>query len=282
VTDDGVRICAPGTRTAGDRAFYDACPDFTVTDDAGRRFCSELCFGNDLGDCPYDFTCARATCNCLAFDGGECMLINCEQNEFAGDRLCFPNDGYARECDDDDDCLAGDYCAPDGTCRVDDREGCLVCESCSTDAECGPGGVCIQGEYDWTPWCTHGCESDVDCPGDSVCGAIAIDRDGNTFRTCRGPADVPDYPGCAGDYVCNVGCRDDVPCTVGDCVDGECVVAEPEPEPTDEVPPDDDDDGMCTCASAERTSPGFALMLVAGAALAGRRRARSRGRELRA
>lgn len=145
-------------------------------------------------------------------------------------------------CGNPDDCGAGQYCAPDGTCHTGDcsQDGCIfgfLCDStsgtptcvsesptaCGTDADCagfGSGYLCVSGD------CTapqDQCFDQTQCPGGDVCA------DGKCVADCS------QNQACPGEYTCTSGiglcttpvsgCSITNDCGSADlvCVDGGCV-----------------------------------------------------------
>ncbi len=289
IDGDGTRICAVGGENTGARNYYRDCRfGQVVRDEDGKGYCSEACFGFQDGDCPYGFECGTASCECLLESPFGCFMYECFNNPFGGwdTDVCFPVNGYGVTCTTDVDCGPGDYCSPDGTCQVDDRAGCdEFCQPCESSADCGVGGRCIQGDDDPFPWCSHGCETDRDCPGNTVCGEYKVGN--NRYRaTCRAPQDAPDTVVCDPTFKCEVACREDVPCADGEtCTDGVCEpvdepepTAEPEPvaepEPTPEAEPEDQPvdpfalpwapGGSCGCTSTTDAAGAFAGVALLG------------------
>lgn len=94
-------------------------------------------------------------------------------------------------CKFHEDCEPGDWCI-DGRC-VERFTECTICQRCNADHECGdpargyrchgpPNGVCVKG-----------CETDQDCPGDSVCLS--------DWSVCGSPDASPAWP-CDPSYEC--------------------------------------------------------------------------------
>jgi subtilisin family serine protease len=273
--DDGPRVCAVGSPAAGEPPVsrFDCLNDMVgagvvVLGSDGERYCSDLCFDDQAGACPYGFHCGYATCTCTtSFGGGWCIEYECTEvpTERASDWYfpqCFPDEDFGVVCASDEDCKLGDYCLPDGSCRRDDRAGCAqVCAACVEDVDCGPRGRCYDREDGLGTRCLIACDADGACPGDSVCREIAMRR--GTAKYCLGPADSTDV-GCDDSYTCQVPCRDDVPCADGlVCDAGSCVQPPAPPPPAGDDDDDDDDDGSgCGCRSGSGAVPSLALLAL--------------------
>lgn len=254
----GPRICAAGSENAGDPLDVFNCfsrmfgGQILVVGDDGQRYCTDLCFDDAPGSCPYGFHCAYAGCECTGESNRGCWEYTCGEvgmNQSNLGTACFPDEGYGVVCATDDDCAAGDYCGPDGSCRVDDRGGCAVCEACTSDEECGPRGICYGLRNADVGQCTRVCQSDDDCPGDSRCGEVEA-RFG-TLNVCTAPGAAAGEV-CDSSFQCEVACRDDVPCPDGKaCEDGACVAVD-EPAPPGGNDPKGVQEGGCGC---RETSP---------------------------
>lgn len=281
---DGPSICVPGSATAGEGNDFFNCyaplvggAVFARTE-GGRELCVDICASNEPGACPYGFSCVTADCDCATPD---CFELLCEDDDTPGNDatdfplpVCMPKAGHADVCVVDVDCQNGDYCGPDGACRLDDRAGCDVCNTCTAQEDCLGRGRCFGLRDDGVGECLWLCEDVDPCPGDSVCRPIDF-FGGDQVLACVSPEG-----GSGGDdrcdpaYQCTVTCRDDIPCGEGlVCDDGACVPAPEEPEPT----PDPNEvveltvgGGGCQgCAQAGPLAPlAFALLAL------GRRRRR--------
>jgi hypothetical protein len=122
---------------------------------------------------------------------GFCAGLPCDSKaECPPDSTC--KDGAcAPGCKYHSDCPVGEWCI-DGSC-IERFTDCTICKPCSSDSECGdpskgyrchnrPSGVCVKG-----------CDTDRDCPGDSVCLS--------QLNVCGSPDASPAWP-CAPGYVC--------------------------------------------------------------------------------
>jgi subtilisin family serine protease len=269
IEDDGLSVCTVYKGNGGARNFYRNCRFAEVVfTDAGKGFCSEMCFGSGAGDCPVNFHCGPASCECAVEVSWGCLQYNCTESTVSDSNhptdICFPDPGFGDVCEDDADCGPGDYCNGEGACVVDDREGCAICGPCQEDADCAPGEICIQGEVDLAPFCSRGCETDADCPGNAACRDWDRRR-GRLSLTCRAPDDTPETPGCTAGFQCTVPCRDDVPCGDGEiCEEGSCI---PEPDDSDDKKGDDDEASGAGCGCAQKTGGEGAPWLPGAAAL---------------
>jgi len=124
-------------------------------------------------------------------EGGFCAGKPCETKaECPSGSTC--KEGRCTEgCKFHEDCGAGDWCI-DGRC-IERFTECTICRRCDADFECGdpsrgyrchapPDGVCVKG-----------CETDEDCPGDSVCLT--------DWSVCGSPNASPAWP-CDPKYTC--------------------------------------------------------------------------------
>lgn len=252
---DGPSICAVGSPNAGEPNGIRNCFDemtyayVLVKGDDDQLYCSDMCLSDGDGACPYGFHCGDATCTCSRQMGGQwCIEWTCEETTPQQSDwywpLCFADTGFGVQCQIDADCKKGDYCRADGTCRIDDRQGCFACNPCQSDDECGGFGYCYDTNDDGGSRCYTPCSSAGDCPGDSVCRDVTLRR--GTLRACVSPDPGSDTLNCDPDYSCSVPCRDDVPCPSGQVCDetaGTCATA---PEP---------DAGVSETADAGTTDP---------------------------
>ena len=240
----GPSICAPGSTNAGEPQDTFNCfsgtfgTQLVVAGDDGQKYCSDLCFTDGAGACPYGFSCAWAACECTQPTNRGCFEYTCEEVMMSQSNLgevCFPDPNHGVRCRDDVDCKAGDYCDAQGACRVDDRAGCDICGACTSNEECGERGLCYGLRNADVGQCTRVCQDDDDCPGDSTCKEV--DTGWRSYKFCTAPT-APGDEICAPEYQCEVACRDDVPCGSGEvCERGACV-----PAPEDEASSSDSDD----------------------------------------
>jgi MYXO-CTERM domain-containing protein len=290
----GLAICAPGDTDAGEpydffdcrNAFYGS--RIVAEGDDGQPYCSDLCFQDTPGACPYGFHCGAAVCECEIEGNFGCRLFSCE--ETAGNNtnwptpMCFPDEGYGVFCTSDLDCTEGDYCAANNECRLDDRDRCPICDVCTSNDDCGTRGICFGDQDEGEGVCTRACVTDRDCAGDAVCRLV--DLGFGSAPLCTAPGELADGTICRDDFVCEVACRDDIPCPTGEvCEDSECV---PAPYTRGEIvylpwPEVDDDDSIggepvtsltCRCQTTDGAPwPAAATVLLLGAVVR-RRRAR--------
>lgn len=228
----GDRVCAVGSTSAGDPLQFWNCQSpwygasIVVEGEDEQQYCADSCFVDGLADCPYGFHCAASVCECEVESPWGCFQYRCEEDRFQQNQgfgpMCFPNAGFGVECAIDDDCKLGDYCTAEGSCRVDDRDGCLTCRQCQTRADCGENARCFLPEGEEYGACTSRCNNDADCGGTSVCGPV--ETRWGTVNMCVSPSgDRPLDEICTQDFVCEVACRDDVPCPSGErCESGAC------------------------------------------------------------
>jgi subtilisin family serine protease len=247
ITDSaGTGVCAVGNRSAGDRNNGTNCRSdlfgsSLVTGNAfDQTFCTDTCFSDEPGSCPYGWHCgiARCTCTSTSMFGG-CRTYDCTEGggSWTTD-LCFPDLDYGILCDEDLDCARGSYCAGDDRCRPDDRQGCDLCTTCESDADCNTGESCFRASFqNPTGVCTLGCDGEESqCPGDSVCRDVA--RRNTTVKLCVAPGNSPNVP-CTSNFTCTVACREDVPCADGQvCQEGACVAGPPDAGVPDSGAPD--------------------------------------------
>lgn len=129
----------------------------------------------------YEYCSAAGVCAGIPCDSKE----ECPAGSTCKDGACAPG------CKYHSDCPAGDWCI-DGSC-IERFSDCTICRSCSSDSECGdpskgyrcqnrPSGVCVKG-----------CDTDLDCPGNSVCLP--------QFKVCGSPDASPAWP-CAPGFEC--------------------------------------------------------------------------------
>ncbi len=235
------RLCVWGKETAGypndGRACFDDLTFARVLVTSGDQIlCSDICIEGLTDICPAHFHCGFARCTCTATAFGDwCFEYTCSESTLAQANwtfdLCFPDEGFAVTCATDDECKRGDYCAADGTCRIDDREGCSVCAPCETSADCGLRGNCRDLDDGLGPRCLIACDGDGSCPGDSVCGEVQTHFIASPTCLPR-TADGSTPTACRADYACQTPCRDDVPCPDGQICTllGECVTPPPPPK----------------------------------------------------
>jgi hypothetical protein len=209
------------------------CNGFAVASVEGRNLCTDVCDpDNDI--CPYGMRCEVVACECAQEFNNQCFAFLCGENQVSDDNIpvCVPENGFTATCTTDVDCQRGDYCGPDGACRVEDRpvdgnDGCGVCDVCESDADCLGRGRCLGTNRGQQPGvCLWTCD-DVDvCPGNSECQLYTNTDRGFSINVCVAPGDHGDEPTfqemCA-DYDCVTSCRDDVACPDGfRCNQGSC------------------------------------------------------------
>ncbi|MEW5850389.1 MAG: S8 family serine peptidase, partial [Myxococcota bacterium] len=237
IDEEGHGVCAVGGRHTGERDHIFNCRSdivrgaLVVINDIGDPLCTDMCFNDDPGACPYGFHCGPARCECSDPNVDACRHFTClettEANATWMTPLCFADEGFGVTCNHDVDCPPGDYCNAEGRCHVDDRQGCSICNDCDSDADCGLGEVCYFTRFNGPRFCSRGCARDSDCPGDSIC--VETERRGRVVYICASPFGNSTTL-CDSDYECTVSCRDDVPCPTGEvCENATCV---PAPEPT--------------------------------------------------
>lgn len=282
LADGELRVCAIGNPHAGEHASTRNCFSdlifgsvLTLGDD-GQAYCSEVCFTGGEDECPYGFHCSAASCTCTVSGNYGCREYTCSETSSFNPEdwpflQCFPNSGFGITCQRDEDCGVGDYCRPDGTCRIDDRAGCPVCAPCETAADCGPLGSCRALE-DGSQRCALLCEVNDACPGDSVCREVTFPSThfASTQRVCVSPNNGANGEWCDPAYQCTVACRDDVACPTGlVCDQGACVAA---PIITADGGSNPGTvEGGCGCTTSNAAAPAGWMALVLGLLL-GRRR----------
>ncbi|MCC7070597.1 MAG: S8 family serine peptidase [Deltaproteobacteria bacterium] len=261
----GPSICSPGDLSAGEPNDFFACFSGQIgaalvgVSEEGRELCSDLCFGDAPGACPWGFSCVEADCDCTAESNWGCFQYACHEAVGAPDfpfPLCLPNAGFADVCESDLDCQRGDYCH-DGRCQLDDRAGCDICKTCASDEDCAGRGACIGLSDDGIGQCAWACGDADPCPGDSACREVNARR--GTVLVCLSPeGGVDEVDRCDPGYQCAVACRDDVPCAEGlVCNEGACE----EPPPDDDPP---DIGGSCLgCAQSEAAPAALGLVALA-------------------
>jgi uncharacterized protein (TIGR03382 family) len=281
---DGPRVCAAGAPRTGDPAdAFRRCANpvlgasIVVVNERGQTFCSDLCFTDAPGGCPYGFHCGLGSCPCtrtLDTGGGRrCVEFTCSESTRVNDNVvCLLDPGHGVTCNVDADCASGDVCGEEGRCHVDNRAPCTVCGACASTADCtDPREVCLQRD-DGTGFCTRSCEGTQECPGDAACRPIRVR--GVAIDICVAPLDVDAQgEGCPAAYTCSRGCTLDGPCPAGSsCIDDRC-----EPLLDDEQPPPL---GGCGGCGATDASSWLGLALASFSA-AVRRRGQRRGRPAR-
>lgn len=270
----GASICSPGAANAGEPNDFFACfsqqigTSLVAVTESGRELCSDICFGEGPGVCPYGWQCVQADCECTEESNWGCWEYSCSEASGAADfpfPVCVPLPGFGDECETDLECQTGDYCK-DGSCRLDDRAGCDICNTCATDEDCAGRGVCIGASDDGIGQCAWSCDDSDPCPGDSVCRAVEARR--GEINVCMSPnGGVTEEDRCDPSYQCAVACRDDVPCGEGlVCEDGECVEA-----PPDDIDPPDIGGSCLGCAQSDVAPLGLGLVAL----LVARRRRRA-------
>jgi uncharacterized protein (TIGR03382 family) len=217
--------------------------------------------------CPSGQACVGGQCECkpgLSCSAGQC-LDRCNPNpcgagSFCSNGACVGGSCYYTGCD------AGFVCK-EGECQPDACNG----------VSCPFGTFCRQGD------CVQSCVF-VDCPNGQRCGIDGFcESDACAGKTCQpsqkcvGGACVADACsgiGCGTGQVCEDGvCVDDpcsgVVCPVGRCSAGQCYPAgNPASVGDGDVTP-----SGCGCGSAGGAAPLWALLFLALAPLARRRRA---------
>ncbi len=290
IDETGLGICAVGGRSAGARDSWTNCRSdlYRVSlvglNDAGEAFCSDICFNDDPGSCPYQFHCSGARCTCTdPAQANNCRHYTCVEavpgNTNWDTPLCFPDPTFGTQCTSNLNCPPGDYCGPDGLCRPDDRTGCSVCQQCDLDEDCGVDSICFRVSFNQPGRCSRGCQVDDNCPGDSVCRQVQ--RRSGPVTVCLSPSDNPATV-CESGYSCTVACRDDVACGAGEvCENATCVPAPVTPDagpPVTTPPPEEEKKpliptpGNCACAAATGNGMAWAALLLGLAGLVLRRR----------
>ena len=125
-------------------------------------------------------------------DGGVCVPVECQGTGLEGCPEGQRCDGAGRcepytACDDDLDCIEGEFC-DDGICEP--------LEPCLSDLNCGSGEICEAG------YClpVDACDDDSACDEDSVCiGGLCVPR------LCRGDVD------CEAGQICEEGACAEAP-----------------------------------------------------------------------
>mgnify|MGYP000315160398 CR=1 FL=1 len=296
----GLGVCAVGSDTIGYPGDSWTCfssvvfASVVVHGSDGQPYCSDVCFDDGPGACPYGFHCGGGDCECTAERNGRCFEYTCQETSGPSDfPLCLPNEDHGVTCGHDDDCPVTDYCAGldsvdddvnvlaerPGECRPDDREGCDICNICYSQDDCSDGSLCWARRNSEYGHCIRYCGTNDDCPGDSECVEVDSGGGGTSFM-CASPERPDNELACVDNWTCSVEeCRDDIPCDEGQvCEDNVCVDAPNEPNPTAEpgtLPPlGADPAGPCSCdASNEQQLPLSLLgMLAFGLVVARRRR----------
>lgn len=274
ITAGGAKLCAVGSKEAGEPAGPRNCYDdfvqgrVLVSGEDGQTYCADMCLADGPGACPYGFHCSNATYTCTQQYGSYCFEYSLEESTpMQSDWYfpsCFPDPGFGMYCQTDDDCKLGDYCNAGGYCQIDDRQGCQACDSCETDADCGPRGHCTDAGGEQR--CAIACDTDGSCPGDSLCREVSLRR--GTAKYCLSPVGGSGELWCQEDWSCSVPCRDDVPCGAGlECVAGDCVTPEPDPQPVVDAGGSADGGGNevaggCNCSTAAGSGAGTPSLLL--------------------
>jgi subtilisin family serine protease len=244
VDEDQPRLCYIGSNVGDPDEGFSCANGITVVTPEGRLLCSDFCDPEGPSACPYGMTCQTAGCECSVEFQGNCFAFQCTPGA-GGEPLvdvCAAANGYTETCTRDVDCQVGDYCGPDGLCRVDDRpvdendDGCDVCKVCVDSSECRGRGFCAGTRGGQQPGrCVWGC-SDIDpCPANSECQIYETRR--GDVPVCVAPGEPPTaatIDELCGDFECASVCRDDIACPDGfRCNDGTCeevVVIDVQPE----------------------------------------------------
>src|SRR5690606_5957862 len=151
-------------------------------------------------------------------EGQSCVPVTVE-NEAAAFHLCRPlGDSTQDRCDDDADCVAGDFCNSSGVCGNDTD----VDEPCTVDGECPAGTYC--DDVDLL------CRA-VDLPGADACERSLATRAGEYGSEECGPTGVCLWEPEALVLQCRTAtsarnatgeeCIDDYDCASGLCEDNE-------------------------------------------------------------
>lgn len=146
------------------------------------------------------------------------------------DLACDPASGLCIEppCTADSDCIGAQVCI-EGACVIE--ADCSICQPCSTADDCGGTEfVCAGADATTEGICTKLCDTDADCPGDSLCWAF----EGEDFQLCLNP-DADTSGVCDAGYVCTgIDACDGVTCGSGEvcnpatgaCEEAPCIVCE--------------------------------------------------------
>ena len=182
---DGSEDCAPGGACLTNR-------------NINESFCGSAC-ESDV-DCPRGATCftlddgsqqcVPSGATCVGFPptdfGADCVDDSQCQN---GASVCVAakDKSYcSRPCESDGDCAVGAQFCRDALCRADwtfGPEGCgrdpdRPLPPCSAEGECPDGLQCLSAILPSLPQaihpiCTRGCESNMDCPGETTCQRLS-------------------------------------------------------------------------------------------------------------
>ena len=229
--------CVPSSYCADD----DTCQD----DPCFEKTCDEggVC-ETGTGECINKDVCTEATESEDCVDGFLCYDARCmNEEQLCGELACARGvcDFEAKTCANADDCegddarcLAGDYCAEDGTCQenkcyvateMNDRRDCPgggVCDpatdvcvnpqDCTASEDCLPMFWCISGEDGATASCEESATAcgEVSCPGNQLCEYDEQDLSAACQEdAAAGCANALD---CSGDRICVRGaCQDPGP-----------------------------------------------------------------------
>lgn len=176
----------------------------------------------ETGECANASVCSIETQDTDCVDGFACYGQRCvNEATFCADLLCDRGvcSFEARACVDatnctsDMECLAGNFCADDGSCQLnacdagmvdcprgvcDEGTGvCVNADTCTSQDDCLDGNYCAAGA------CLPAAEACAACTGNQTCN-----YDGNTTVTCSESA-----AGCS----TSLDCLDDRICRNGDC-----------------------------------------------------------------
>lgn len=191
VCDTVHRTCVPADRDCINGGL-DACELLDRTCDDGEYF------DTDLGMCVLGWYCSGA---------GDPKCVN-EGYDYCDpvQHSCIPFGRSCEDqpipCEDNAGCPLGQECV-DGACVVPPPPP--EPNVCTFNFECGPNGICINGE------CHAGCASDADCPTGQTCDASICFDDPTPEPECQYSEDCG-----AGFYcinaTCYTGCTTDADC----------------------------------------------------------------------
>lgn len=190
-------------------------------------------------DCDYEVCDTYCDVYCDPWGCWEECWDDCYCVDYADEFVAVP-DGPVDECQRHSDCAQGSAC-DDGVCVdiIDDNNdvpvvvepGAGLCQACESSDDCQEeGALCIQlNEVERV--CARACDSDVQCPRGFECAVVSQEADAE--RQCIPVLDEADQRSCSDVSVePEPTCVSDESCGYGyACVNGECIEAEPDPDP---------------------------------------------------
>jgi len=136
-------------------------------------------------------------------ENGDCERLPCIGDVDCPDGSCL-SDGQCGLCTQDEDCLEGQVCQPDGICAVP----CIPQKECEADSDCPKGSYCSEDLYydrgrQPKRFCAEGCRDEVFCESNSDCPSLeGLYGAEPTGLTCGSGLGCPEGEVCRGN-VCS-------------------------------------------------------------------------------